>query len=85
MFADYVATLYYTVRALQRQIDIIDQFCTSTNIILNLDKSKVVVFPNGGILNRLSHGTTKINKCRLYRSMNIWVFISLLQFPGQKH
>ena len=49
MFADEVATFSDTVRALQRQIDIIDQFCTSIHMILNLDTSKVAVYHNGGI------------------------------------
>ena len=50
MFADDVATFSDTVIALQRQIDIINQFCTSTHMNLNLEKSKVVVFRNGEIL-----------------------------------
>ena len=52
MFADDIATFSDTVRSLQRQIDIssIDQFCTSSHMIFILDKSKVIIIRNGGIL-----------------------------------
>ena len=39
-----------TVRDLQAQIDIIARFCARTNMKINLQKTKVIVFRNGGIL-----------------------------------
>ena len=85
MFADDVATFSDALIALQRQIDIIDQLCTSTHMNLHLDKSKVGVFRNGGILKQTEQWYYKENKWRLYLSINIWVFISLLHFHGLKH
>ena len=38
-----------TVRALQAQIDIFARFCARTNMKTNLQKTKVIVFRNGGI------------------------------------
>ena len=50
MFADDVAAIADTVVNLQRKISAIEQFCDHTGMKLNLDKSKIVVFRNGGSL-----------------------------------
>ena len=49
MFADDVSSMADTVLNLQRQINYID-FCKDTGMNLNLDKSKIIVFRNGGPL-----------------------------------
>ena len=50
LFADDVAGCADTAIALQRQLDIIDSFCQSTGMQLNLGKSKIIVLQNGGYL-----------------------------------
>ena len=50
LYADDMANVGDTVRALQAQIDIIARFCARTNMKINLQKTKVIVFRNGGIL-----------------------------------
>ena len=50
LYADDMANIGDTVRALQRQIDIISNFCARTNMKINLQKTKVMVFRNGGFL-----------------------------------
>ena len=50
LYADDMANVGETVRALQAQIDKIASFCARTNMKINLQKTKVMVFRNGGIL-----------------------------------
>ena len=50
LYADDMANVGDTVRALQAQIDIIAKFCAGTNMKINLQKTKVIVFQNGGIV-----------------------------------
>ena len=50
LYADDMANVGDTVRALQAQIDKIASFCARTNMKINLQKTKVMVFRNGGIL-----------------------------------
>lgn len=52
MFADDISSVAETVVKLQKQIDYIDEFCQETGMKLNLDKSKIMVFRNGGCLRR---------------------------------
>ena len=47
MFADDVASVAETVN-LQKHIRHIENFCDATGMSLNVDKSKVMVFRNGG-------------------------------------
>ena len=50
MFADDVASVAETVNNLQQHIRHIENFCDATGMSLNVDKSKVMVFRNGGPL-----------------------------------
>ena len=50
LYADDMADVGDTVRDLQAQIDIIARFCARTNMKINLQKTKVIVFRNDGIL-----------------------------------
>ena len=50
MFADDVACFSDTIVRLQRLIDLIEKFCRSVGMELNLSKTKIMVFRNGGIL-----------------------------------
>ena len=50
MFADDIANCAETVIRLQQQLNIIDKFCLSTGMELNLEKTEIIVFRNGGHL-----------------------------------
>ena len=50
MFADDVSCFSDTVIRLQRQIDLIEKVCKSVGMKLNLSKTKIMVFRNGGIV-----------------------------------
>ena len=50
MFADDVASFSDTVARLQKIIDPKAQFCKKVGMDLNLEKTKIIVFRNGGLL-----------------------------------
>ena len=52
MFADVIASVIDTIIKLQRQIKLIRIFCESESVgmILNLLKTIIIVFCNGGIV-----------------------------------
>ena len=50
LFADDVSSFSDTVIQLQRQIDGIAKFSDSVGMKINLDKSKIMVFRNGGVI-----------------------------------
>lgn len=50
MFADDIANCAETRIRLQRQLDLIYEFCQTTNMKVNLNKSEIIVFRNGGPL-----------------------------------
>ena len=50
MFADDVSCFSDTIIRLQRLINLIENFCKSVGMKLNLSKTKIMVFRNGGIL-----------------------------------
>ena len=50
IFADDIANCAETVIRLQQQLNIIDKFCLSTGMELNLEKTEIIVFRNGGHL-----------------------------------
>ena len=50
MFTDDIATVEEMAGKVQTQINRIYEFCQSTGMQLNLDKSKIMVFRNGGPL-----------------------------------
>ena len=50
MFADDVSSFSDTVINLQHQINCIEEYCKTVNMKINLSKTKIVVFRNGGVL-----------------------------------
>lgn len=52
LFADDVANCAETVVKLQQQLNVIDQFCNETGMEVNLNKTEIIVFRNGGPLKR---------------------------------
>ena len=53
MFADDVSCFSDTVIHLQRLIDLTDNFCKSVGMKLNLNKTKIMEFRNGGIVKQI--------------------------------
>ena len=49
MYADDIVLVGETIIQLQRKINILEQFCRKYGMKVNLDKTKVMVFRNGGI------------------------------------
>ena len=50
MYADDVSSFADTVCRLQKQIDSISNFCKELNMKINIEKTKIIVFRNGGAL-----------------------------------
>ena len=50
LYADDMANCSDTVRLLQAQINVISNFCDRTGMKINLKKTKIIVFRNGGFL-----------------------------------
>ena len=55
LFADDIANVSDTVVGLQKQLNVIEKFCNCTGMNLNLEKTKIIVFRNGGILKKYEH------------------------------
>ena len=52
MFADDIALISDTVIGLQMQLNCLHQFCITSKLVVNIDKTKVLVFKRGGQLAR---------------------------------
>ena len=52
LYADDIANCADTVGNLQSQLNIVELFCIRTGMVVNIDKTKIIVFRNGGFLRR---------------------------------
>jgi hypothetical protein len=52
MFADDIALISDTISGLQRQLNLLGQFCEQTKLVVNIAKTKVLVFKRGGAIKR---------------------------------
>ena len=52
LFADDIALISDTIVGLQRQLHLLRDYCLESKLVVNVVKTKVVVFKNGG---RISH------------------------------
>ena len=52
IFADDVANCAETVNRLQQQINAVDQFCKDFGMEVNLKKTEIIVYRNGGHLRK---------------------------------
>lgn len=52
MFADDIALIADTVVGLQKQLNILYQFCSKSKLVVNITKTKILVFKRGGQLAR---------------------------------
>jgi hypothetical protein len=48
MFADDIALISDTIVGLQKQLNLLQQFCISSKFVVNIEKTKVLVFKRGG-------------------------------------
>ena len=74
MFADDIANCAETAGNLQHQINIIDTFCPDTGMELNLNKTEVMVFRNGGGLRNYENWNyrgSRINIVSVYKYMGV--------------
>ena len=55
MFADDVACFSDSIVRLQQQINCIQRFCETVGMSLDLLKTKIIVFRNGGIIKEIEH------------------------------
>ena len=77
MFADDVASCAETATKLQ-QISVIQNFCSITGMELNLKKTKIIVFRNGGYLRSYENWKYKGN---LIRTTSLYKYMVLLFSP----
>ena len=87
MFADDVANCAESIIKLQRQINVIDRFCLSSGMNLNLNKTEIIVFRNGGNLSvreRWYFRDKQIKTTNLYKYMGLLFTPSLSWMSAQQ-
>ena len=75
MFADDLALMADTVGELQRQLNLLSDFCQNYKLKVNESKTKVVVFKNGGVLARHESWTYRNAKLEV---VNKFCYLGLL-------
>ena len=50
MYADEIALISDTMVGLQRQFNLLSDFCDNFKLTVNVLKNKILVFKNGGVL-----------------------------------
>jgi len=74
MFADDIASIADTVVGLQRQLNILYDFCQRSKLVVNITKTKKMVFKRGGVLARSEKWT--FNNCKI-EVVNGFTYIGL--------
>ena len=72
MFTEDIANCAETVIKLQQQLNIIETFCNDTGMEVNLNKTEIIVFINGGNLRNSEKwyfGGTPVNVVSKYKYM----------------
>ena len=73
---DDISNFADTVARLQKQIDTILKFCSSVKIQINLSKTKIIVFRNGGYLKEIDHWTfngSPIEVVSFYKYLSVYM------------
>ena len=70
-----MANVSDNVRSLQAQLDVIAGFCNRTGMKINLSKTKIIVFRNGGYLEKTKNGILMDSGLKLYRCINTWGYL----------
>ena len=74
MYADDLTLVNDTVGRVQNELNVLNQFCQNYGMTVNLKKSKVIVFRNGGYLRqneRFYYGGQLLNTVSYYKSNQI--------------
>ena len=74
LFADDVALLSDSVIGLQTQLNVLYNVAHRLDLIVNLDRSNVVVFRNGGFLSRNEHwtfGPSQLQSVNMYKYLGV--------------
>ena len=82
LFADDVANCADTVNNLQTHLNIISDYCKETGMKVNMSKTQIIVFRNGGPLRTSERWTlndTYVNITSPYKYMGLFLPLS---FPG---
>ena len=75
MFADDVSCFSDTVIRLQKMVDLIGKFCKSVGMEINLKKTKIMVFRNGGIVKQTEkwlYQGTEIEIVSIYKYLGLY-------------
>ena len=87
LFADDVANCAETVIKLQHQLHVIDQFCLQTGMDVNLSKTEIMVFRNGGPLSVHERWTFRGNRVQttsVYKYMGMLCTHSLSWYTAKQ-
>ena len=84
MYADDIANCAETRVRLQQQVNLIAEFCNSRDMKVNLNKTEIIVFRNGGPLRNYEQWTLNGLPIRTTWSISIWDLFSHLSSLGQK-
>ena len=74
LFADDIVLLSDTIVGLQNQLDVLARNCARLDLYVNLDKSNIVIFRNGGTLPREKNGSIMGKTLQLLTLANTWAF-----------
>ena len=79
MYADDIANCAETVGRLQQQLNVIEQFCTLTGMEVNLNKTEIIVFRNGGPLRSSERWLFRGNSIKV---TTLYKYLGLLFTPS---
>ena len=74
LFADDIALINDTIVGLQRQLHLLRDYCLESKLLVNVVKTKVVVFKNGG---RISHHERWYYDGNLLEVVNCFTYVGL--------
>ena len=81
MFADEVASFSGTVAHLQKLIDLIAKFYKMVGVEINLDKTKIIVFRNGGPLRVIEtwyFNGVQVDVVSFYKYLGVYFTLKLI-------
>ena len=79
LFADVAVLFSETPEGLQKSLDIFENYCQKWNLIVNVEKTKVVVFRKGGNLARNERWTYNNQQREIVASFNyLGVVLSII-------
>ena len=82
MYADDIVLITDTIGRLQQQLNGLEIFCSKYGLNVNLSKTKLIVFRNGGILRKNEHvvyGSQSVEPVNMYKYLGL-VFSSTLKW-----